>query len=283
MRLSRIHSSDACAAGAGVVAAAAQARADASQQHRAAPRRLRHQPGAHGRRLRRVERRRAAWCSRSPAAPATATACASGWSSTSATRTGTSAFSISASPPSNRATATSTTSIPARRMNEEVVEAVEGEARRQGSKIEVSLTQPAEEDGRARQRRALPEPAPAGDHRRGARRTARFSPPTSTRAPAPARRATRPPPRSAARCRSASDSPLRSGVRHWPVSVGYFEPDEGDGRGRARRGAAELSDELHALRERRDQRSRHGLWRLRLVRLAQGRSSRSTQPDCASR
>ena len=54
------------------------------------------------------------WSSRSPETPATATRCASAWSSISATRRAISACSISASRLSSRATATSTTSIPAR-------------------------------------------------------------------------------------------------------------------------------------------------------------------------
>ena len=93
----------------------------------------------------------------------------------------------------------STPSIPARSMNEEVVEAVEGEARRSGCSDRGQPEAADGEEGHARRRRAFPEPASAGDHRRRARRPERSSPPTSTRARGRARRATRPPPRSVRR------------------------------------------------------------------------------------
>ena len=146
----------------------------ASQHHRAASRRLRHQPRPHGRWLRRVERQGPHGFRGHRSAPATATRCASAWSSTSATRRAISASWISASPPSNRATATSTPSTRARTLNEEVVETVEGEARRNAAAIEVSLKQPTEKKVDARQRRAFSEPAHAGDHRRGASPTGMF-------------------------------------------------------------------------------------------------------------
>ena len=55
-------------------------------------------------------------------------------------------------------------------VNQEVVEAVEGEARRDGSDDRGQPDAAGGEDRRARRRRAVPEPAPAGDHRRGAGR-----------------------------------------------------------------------------------------------------------------
>lgn len=108
-------------------------------------------------------------------------------------------------------------------LNEEVVEAVEGEARRQGSRIEVSLTQPAKKtvqldssvlfpsqhlqaiiDAALANRKILSvdiyEGAGTGEGSDAATAAIGGAMPIGV------------------------DSPLRNGVRRWPVSVGYFEP-----------------------------------------------------------
>lgn len=113
-------------------------------------------------------------------------------------------------------------------MNEEVVEAVAGEARRQGSKIEVSLKQPAAKtvtldsavlfpsqhlqaiiDAALSDRKFIAvdiyEGAGTGD--------------TSDAAATAIGNALPP----------SLDVPLRRGVRRWPVTVGYFDPTKGTG------------------------------------------------------
>jgi hypothetical protein len=117
-------------------------------------------------------------------------------------------------------------------LNDEVVEAVEGEARRNAAAIEVSLKQPTEKkvtldggvlfpsqhmqaiiDAAIADRRFIStdiyEGAGTGDS-------------SDEAATAIGRALT-----------AGADSPLRSGVRHWPISVGYFDPtkkvDEGLG------------------------------------------------------
>lgn len=110
-------------------------------------------------------------------------------------------------------------------MNKEVVEAVEGKARREGSKIEISLTQPAKKtveldsgvlfpsqhlqaiiDAAMANRRVLSsviyEGAGKGDASDAATAAIGGALPLDV------------------------NSPLRNGVRRWPISVGYFEPDE---------------------------------------------------------
>lgn len=108
-------------------------------------------------------------------------------------------------------------------MNQEVVEAVAGEARRKGENIEVSLKEPAEKkvtldggvlfpsqhlqailDAAREKRRFLAvniyEGAGTGETTDEAAAAIGGAMPLAT------------------------DAPLRSGVRHWPVSVGYFDP-----------------------------------------------------------
>jgi EipB-like len=108
-------------------------------------------------------------------------------------------------------------------MNQEVVEAVAGEARRNGEKIEVSLKEPVEKtvtldgtvlfpsqhlqailDAARDKRRFLAvniyEGAGTGETTDEAAAAIGGAMPL------------------------AMDAPLRSGVRHWPVSVGYFDP-----------------------------------------------------------
>ncbi len=108
-------------------------------------------------------------------------------------------------------------------LNEEVVEVVEGEARRTGSKIEVSLKQPSEKkvlldsgvlfpsqhlqaiiDAAVAHRKFLSadiyEGAGTGEGSDAAAAAIGGAMPIGV------------------------DSPLRDGIRRWPVSVGYFEP-----------------------------------------------------------
>jgi hypothetical protein len=110
-------------------------------------------------------------------------------------------------------------------MNHEVVEAVEGKARREGAKIEVSLTQPGAKtleldsgvlfpsqhlqaiiDAAMANRRVLSaniyEGAGTGDASDAATAAIGGALPLGV------------------------DNPLRNGVRRWPISVGYFEPDK---------------------------------------------------------
>jgi hypothetical protein len=108
-------------------------------------------------------------------------------------------------------------------LNKDVVEEVEGKARREGSKIEVSLTQPTKKtieldsgvlfpsqhlqaiiDAALADRRVLSadiyEGDGAGDASDAATAAIGGAMPVGV------------------------DSPLRNGVRRWPISVGYFEP-----------------------------------------------------------
>jgi hypothetical protein len=110
-------------------------------------------------------------------------------------------------------------------LNDEVVETVEGEARRNNAAIEVSLKQPTEKkvtldsailfpsqhmqaiiDAAIANRRFIStdiyEGAGTGDS-------------SDEAATAIGHAST-----------ANADSPLRSGVRHWPISVGYFDPAE---------------------------------------------------------
>jgi hypothetical protein len=110
-------------------------------------------------------------------------------------------------------------------VNEEVVEAVEGEARRHGSEIEVSLTQPAEKkvtldggvlfpsqhlqaiiDAALANRKFLAadiyEGAGTGEEPDEAAAAIGKAMPL------------------------AKDTPLRSGIRNWPVSVAYFDAEK---------------------------------------------------------
>jgi len=108
-------------------------------------------------------------------------------------------------------------------VNQEIVEAVEGEAHRHGDSIEISLKQPSEKtvtltgsalfpsqhlqailDAARANRRFL-----ASDIYEGAGTG------ESTDEAAAAIGEAMPP---------VPNAPLRSGVRHWPVSVGYFDP-----------------------------------------------------------
>ena len=251
-------------------ASGAQTGAAAPRHHRAASGGLRHRPGAHATTARASPARRAAWSSRSPAAPATATDAPAHGGQYRRRATAISGCSISASPRSSPATATSTASIRSTTVNEEVVEAVEGEARRDGSGDRGQAEAAGGEDRPARRRRAVPEPAPAGDPRRRAGRPQVPVAPRSTRAPARARRATRRPPRSASasrrRCEGRFATACATGRSRSAISTakrGREEDELGEE-------TADLPDALHALRERRHQRPRHGLWRLRAVRLAGG-------------
>jgi hypothetical protein len=108
-------------------------------------------------------------------------------------------------------------------MNDEVVEAVEGEARRSNAAIEVSLKQPTEKkvtlDGGvlfpSQHMQAIIDAALADqnfistDIYEGAG-TGEVSDEAATAI--------------GHALTLSTDSPLRGGVRHWPVSVGYFEP-----------------------------------------------------------
>lgn len=110
-------------------------------------------------------------------------------------------------------------------LNEEVVEEVEGEAHREGSKISVSLTQPAKKtiqldsgvlfpsqhlqaiiDAAAANRKVLSadiyEGAGTGEASDAATAAIGIAMPVGV------------------------EAPLRQGVRRWPVSVGYFEPEK---------------------------------------------------------
>jgi hypothetical protein len=110
-------------------------------------------------------------------------------------------------------------------LNAEVVEAVEGEAHREGAKISVSLTQPAKKtieldsgvlfpsqhlqaiiDAAVANRRVLSaniyEGAGTGEGSDAATAAIGGAMPIGI------------------------ETPLRSGVRRWPVSVGYFEPEK---------------------------------------------------------
>jgi hypothetical protein len=109
-------------------------------------------------------------------------------------------------------------------VNKEVVEAVEGEARRHGDAIEVSLKQPAEKIVTLAGNALFPS-----QHLQAildaARANRRFlsvdiyegagSGEAADEAAAAIGEAMPPVP----------NAPLRSGVRHWPVSVGYFDPE----------------------------------------------------------
>jgi hypothetical protein len=109
-------------------------------------------------------------------------------------------------------------------MNEEVVEAIEGEARRLGSTIEVTLKQPTEKtvrlDGEvlfpSQHLQAIIDAAVAersflsADIYEGV-----GSGESSDEAMAAIGKAMRTP----------KDGPLGGGMRQWPVTIGYFEPD----------------------------------------------------------
>jgi hypothetical protein len=108
-------------------------------------------------------------------------------------------------------------------LNDEVVETVEGEARRNTAAIEVSLKQPTEKKVTldsavlfpSQHMQAIIDAAVANrnfistDIYEGAG-TGEESDEAATAIGHPVT--------------LSADSPLRSGVRHWPVSVGYFEP-----------------------------------------------------------
>jgi hypothetical protein len=115
-------------------------------------------------------------------------------------------------------------------MNDEVVEAVEGEARRQGKNIEVTLKQPTEKkvtiDGGvlfpSQHLQAILDAARAErrfvsvDIYEGAgtgETTDEASAAIGDVLP------------------SIVDAPLRSGVRHWPIAVAYFDPSKEDASG----------------------------------------------------
>lgn len=110
-------------------------------------------------------------------------------------------------------------------MNKEVVESVEGKARREGSKIEISLTEPAKKtveldsgvlfpsqhlqaiiDAAMANRRVLSAEIYEGAGKGEASDEATAA--IGNALPLDA------------------SSPLRNGVRRWPISVGYFEPGE---------------------------------------------------------
>ena len=109
-------------------------------------------------------------------------------------------------------------------VNQEVVEAVEGEARRSGSNIEVSLKQPVEKtvtlDGGvlfpSQHLQAILDAARADRKFLAANIYEGAGTGETTDAAAAAIGGAMP----------ATDAPLRSGVRHWPVTVGYFDPDK---------------------------------------------------------
>jgi EipB-like len=107
-------------------------------------------------------------------------------------------------------------------VNQEVVEAVEGEARRSGGNIEVSLKQPTEKtvtlDGGvlfpSQHLEAILDAARADRKFLSANIYEGAGTGETTDEAAAAIGEPMP----------ATDAPLRSGVRHWPVSVGYFDP-----------------------------------------------------------
>jgi EipB-like len=107
-------------------------------------------------------------------------------------------------------------------VNQEVVEAVEGEARRSGTNIEVSLKQPVEKkvtlDGTvlfpSQHLQAILDAARAERRFLAANIYEGAGTGESTDEASAAIGEPMP----------ATDAPLRTGVRHWPVSVGYFDP-----------------------------------------------------------
>ncbi len=108
-------------------------------------------------------------------------------------------------------------------MNKEVVEAVEGEARRQGGTIEVSLKQPAEKkvtlDG------AVLFPSQHLEAILDAARASRRFLAVNIYEGAGTGETTDQAAAAIGGAMPATDAPLRRGVRHWPVSVGYFDPE----------------------------------------------------------
>ena len=108
-------------------------------------------------------------------------------------------------------------------VNQEVVEAVEGEARRHGGAIEVSLKQPAEKTVTltgsvlfpSQHLQAILDAARANRRFLSADIYEGAGTGEATDEAAAAIGEAMP---------SSADAPLRTGVRHWPVSVGYFDP-----------------------------------------------------------
>jgi hypothetical protein len=113
------------------------------------------------------------------------------------------------------------------KLNKETVESVEGEARRNGKDIEITLTQPAEKtlrldggilfpsqhlqailDAARAERKFLAVEIYEGTGTGDIADEAAAAIGTSTR--------------------DAKKGPLRDGVRHWPVSIGYFDGASGD-------------------------------------------------------
>ena len=108
-------------------------------------------------------------------------------------------------------------------VNQEVVEAVEGEARRNGTNVEVSLKQPTEKTVTLHGAVLFPS-----QHLQAildaARANQRFLS-ADIYEGAGTGEATDEASAAIGEAMPATDAPLRKGVRHWPVSVGYFDPE----------------------------------------------------------
>jgi len=121
------------------------------------------------------------------------------------------------------------------KVNQEVVEAVEGEARREGKDIEITLKQPAEKIVRLNGAVLFPSQhlqaiLDAAQAERKFLSVDIYEGAGTGEASDEAAAAI------GAGVSAAKEGPLRGGVRHWPVSVGYFDGGSGE--------VSELGEEL---------------------------------------